>query len=131
MHADDEERPVSLTRTDCQHHMIWIASWDECQKEAAQHTNEEGMRSLPSHSSFYKLGECRVVSSVGHRSSTLFVQPPLKTLPMHGTVTNGDVVFTVVLSDMHEFAFLDHAMQRLFVAFPSCRRSYNPWHVCL
>ena len=36
--------------------------------------------------------ECRVVSSVGHRSSTLFVQPPLRTLPKHGTVENGDVV---------------------------------------
>jgi hypothetical protein len=30
MHADDEGRPASLSRSDCQNHCVWIASLDKC-----------------------------------------------------------------------------------------------------
>ena len=125
MHADDEERPDSLSRTDCQHHMIWIAALDACEEEAAKHKGE-GMSSLPSQASFYKLGLCRMVSSVGFRSSTLFVKPPLQSLPGHGPVLNGSVVLTVLLSDMHEFAFLDHAMQQVVRGIPCLQMELQP-----
>ena len=86
-----------------QHHQVWIAALLECKKAA--NSKERGP------TNFCSLGVRRMVSSVGFRSCTLFVKPPLQELPGLGAVVDGTIVLTVLLSDMHEYVFLDHAME--------------------